>query len=581
MSDKLDLPQSNLDLNPILAQTAKTNRALTSGTKELQGVYNGAKSYTDANADLYKTIGDNTNIIETTKQNAELATQQARTQAANKLGTNYKDQGEVLSALADTISEQYKVRDAALAEIQKKQSTNFLEDPLGWVVNQFTINDDIKAHNVADERLANAQQQYQTLNTLTQSAITTQNALTESITASTIKAGADNISAQAAIKANDEKLKGVVYNAEAIKSAMQLSKDQLNNSFQVFNAQKQEQQVEIALAHLALSREEFSWRKEEKVKGQQDDAYLIDLINEGRKQRLGPQADLLTPGTARANTALSLLKSNSPVGQEFQVDYKIGEQSRATGVKVLAPSPAQAIEMISTMPVNLAPAQAPVKELLDQARENVAKTIVATGEKDKAVIAANLNAEVKRLVEEQSKKIVTGDSSNIFNIPSIQTLIKNDAVKDLPVVKAVIAPAVANGADLTDPNKVFALAATAMKEGKISYAQALELSTIYQSGVRVNMEAKQLSSLGIVPKWSYNSQIQTNPVSPFGGKQIVDLTKPDAVGRALNKYLSSAALAESIDYINPVNKGIDLAGAVRGDNIPPNSGFPNFVPTQK
>ena len=64
--------------------------------------------------------------------------------------------------------------------------------------------------------------------------------------------------------------------------------------------------------------------------------------------------------------------------------------------------------------------------------------------------------------------------------------------------------------------------------------------------MKVNLEARQLQSLGLnleakTPTeptiFSYNVQVHTG--KGFTGKQVIDLTKPDQVGRTLNK-LSAA-----------------------------------------
>lgn len=571
-----------LNLNPILSQVSKTNQSIDTATSQLVDVYKSQQAGYDANAAIISAMGSNAVIIESAKQSADLATQQARLKAANNLGTNYRDQGEVLSSLSETISTEYAKKDQALQAIEAKQSVSFFDDPLSWISNQFTINDDIDKHNAADARLTAAQDQMQKLNTLTQSTIVTQNQLNESVTAASIKATTDNLALKAQADANLQKIQGQVYNADAIKAALSADKEKLQNTFSVFSAQKQEQQVEIALAHLALSREEFSWKQEEKNKGKQEDSYLLEQINAGRKLRMGDQADLILPGSTRAGTVLSLLKSNSPAGKEFQDDYMIAQQSQVSGTRMLAPSAAKAIELLNSgVPVKLVPAQESVKGVLNSALSQIQDQIAkgTLDPKNRDAVNSALNKAAKGIVDSQGAKVVPGDADNIFNIPSVNTLIANSpTLQKLPVVQKVIAPLVATGADLTDPNKVMGALTDAIKSGKISYSDALEATSIYQVGVRSNMEAKQLTSLGITPKWSYNVSVRTDPEAVFGGTEVVDLTKPDALGRALNKSMSRTAFRESVYNLNPFNTGVDVGQALKGTDIPPNTGFPMYMP---
>lgn len=535
---------TGLDLSSILQSANQYNQAVASATVGLQKNATTGESVSNQNADLYNVIGTNATIIDQAKQNAELATQQARVKGANALGTNLKEQSEVLTSLADTIGKEYIARSQAKAAIDEKRSVSLFTDPLQWIMNQFTINDDIEAYNSHNENLASAKQQMADLNALTQSTNKTQNELSEPITAASIKASSDNLLATAQIKANEEKLKGLVYNSEGIKAALNADKEMMATAFSVFGAQKQEQNINIALAHLELQRQEFDWRKIEKEKGEAADAYLIDKINKGAAMRLGDSYVPIPPGSVKAAQIVSLIKSNSPAGKQFLEDFQIGDQSDLAGTKIIAPSPARAIDVLNSMPVKLSPAQAPVKGVLDQTLQAVQAQIQAgkLDPKNKEGIQSFMNKTAQELLDSQAKLVKPGDSDNVYQIPALRTVIASSpTLQNLPLVQKVIGPAVATGADLNDPNQVFALTAKALTDKKITYPEALELTTLYQTAQNVNLEARQLPSLGLRPKFSYNVKVQTNPIARFGDTEVVDVTKPDLVGRALNKYMAAQA----------------------------------------
>lgn len=549
-----------LDLSTIIAEALNFNQASASAAVGLQKNASKQEGLANETADAIKVSGDNAALIDSVAKSAELETQQVKIRLANELGTNGKDQSERISALSKTITEQYNIKADALARIQEKKSVGFFEDPLQYIMNSLTVNDDIDVHNAANERMAAAENQLATINQLTQATNKTQTELTESLNASAVKASADNIKINADNKSREAQIIGLTYNSEGIKAALNADKDRLTTAFSVFGAQKQQQQMEIALAHLAMQREEFDWKKEQKSKEKAGDDYIIQKINDGMKLRMGEAAQLIEPGSVKAAQVVSLLKSNSPAGKIYSEDYLIGEQSAVAGTRILAPSPAKAIDLLQTVPVKLTAAQTPVKAILDTALSDVQKAIAngTLDSKNKQAVEKALNDRAQGLMNEYAKNIKPGDSDNPYNIPNLRQLITSSpTVAKLPIVEKVLGPAISAGADL-DANKAFGLVATALAKKEISYKEALDISTIYSVGTSATIEARQFTALGLVPKFSYNTKITTNPFSAFGGNEIVDLTKPDVVGRSLNKYLASRATQEAFDSMNPFILGENL-----------------------
>jgi len=537
-----------VDVASLLSNTSEYIQQVGQTTANLQAVDAKGAAIANASADLYKTIGDSAIIIDSAKQNAELNVQAAKAKAANALGTDITQQTELITSLSQEALTQRATKSELYKTIQEKQSVGLFDDPLGWLLNKFTINDDIAKFNAASMGEKIALDDMNVLNQATQSAMVTQGALFAPITQASVKASADKLASEAAIKANEERLKGLVYNAESIKAAMNGDKEILNARYSAFGAEKQQQQVEISLAHLELSRQEFNWKKLEKEKGEDADKYLIDKLNAGGRARMGESYVPIPYGSAKANGILQLLKSNSPAGKQFQEDYMIGDQSLAIdpsgNTRVLATSPARAVEILQTMPVKLSPAQEPVKKLLDQALQDVAATLQTNpkleGGKNKAAVAEAINARAKELLAAQAKNVKFDDPSNVFAIPNVKTLVANSpVVANLPVVQKVLAPALAAGASLEDPNQVFALTAQALRDKKISYPEALEINTIYHVGQSANIAARQLPSLGFAPIYSYNVKVDTNPNATFGASEVIDMTRGDQLGRAFNKYLSN------------------------------------------
>ncbi len=548
-----------IDISSVLENADQFTKQGVQAGNELFNLSLNAAVVSSDDAKVYSAIGANSAIIDSAKQNAELTTQTMKIKGANLLGTNLKAQGEMVSGLSQTILEQYALKDAAAKEIQKKQSVGLFDNPLEHIINLFTVNDDIDKHNAANERLVSAETQLDNLNRLTQSTNLTQSQLTESITAASVDASAKNTALTAQLNANKATKEALAYNADGISKALSVSKEILSTQFNGLNAQNAQTNVGIALQHLELSRQEFDWRKDEKKiadqardKNTDIDNYAMDRINDGL-QRMGMQP--IPKGSPRAGNALALMKAGSGAGAIYAEAFKISNDSElAGGATILAPSPARAVELLHSVPIKLTSAQGPVKDILDSATA----TVAAAGQagtidlKDKAVREAAINKAAITTLANQARKIIPGDNSNVFQIAPLGALINAaPELQTLPVVSKVIAPALAAGSDLSNPDTVFHTAMVAMDKGQISYEEMVEgLSYVYQRGVKVNLEARQLQSLGLnlEPKkkgdpsmMTFNVPISTGNLATFGmgGKTTIDMTNVVDISREVNKMLAA------------------------------------------
>lgn len=510
-------------------------------------------------ASLMTALGTNSQIIDSAKQNADLATQNARIKGANALGTNLKAQGEVITGLSSDVLSLMNQKQVLAKTIADKQSVGLFDDPLQHVINLFTINDDINKHNAVNEQLVSDQEQITKLNSMTQSIATTQNALNEPITAAAIDASAKNTAATAQINANKSTLEALKYNGAGITAALSAGKEALGAQFNALTAANSQQNIQIALDHLSLERQRFSWQQDEKrisdearAKNTSTDDYILSQVNDGL-QRMGQQPIPIT--SPKAGNIVSLIKSNSPAAQTYVEAMLISQQSeRAGGTTILAPNPARAAELLNANLIKTTSAQSQVVDILQTA----ATQVKAAGQagtinlKDKSATDEAMKASSTQILSAYAKRINPGDPSNPFQIPALGALINAaPELQTLPVVSKVIAPAIAAGNDMSDPAKVYATAIAAINAGTITVPEAVEgLAYTYQRGVKVNLEARQFQSLGLNlnPKkpgdpsmMTYNAPISVGSTLGFSNKQVVDMTDMVAISRAINKSLANQA----------------------------------------
>lgn len=509
-----------------------------------------------ADAKVQTDIGVNNQIIDGAKQTSDLATQTAKIAGANALGTNLKDQSQVLTGLSDNILSLMGQRAQLASVIAQKQSVGFFDDPLQHILNQFTLNDDIDKHNAVNQQLNEATDSMDTLNKLTQSTNATQDQLKEPITAAAMAASAKNTADTAALASNKAQRDALAYNAQGIQSALSLTKESLNTQFQAVNAVNSQQNVQIALDHLDLSRQQFDFQKQEKAiadaarnKNTDIDTYTMGRVNDGLV-RMG--MDPIPMNSPRAGSVLSAIKGGQASGTIYGQAFQISTDSEAAGgATILAPSAAGAIELLSKLPLKLTPAQGPVKDLLDSA-VLMTKGDASVNPKDISSVRQSLNSNATQLLARQAQQINPGDSGNVFQIPPLGAVITAaPGLQNLPVVSKVIAPLIASGADVSNPDQVFHAAIDAVNTGKITVPDMIEgLATTYQTAVKVNLEARQLQSLGLnlTPKkpgdpstMSFKVPITAGPKNAFSvsDKQIIDLTDMVGLSRAVNQVLAA------------------------------------------
>lgn len=542
------------NINPILEAAGNLQAQAQASTGQIVDIFGAIGGLSREEAERQLDTGNNLQIIEGVKLLAEKGTQEIKLRRANELGIDPSARSDVLSDLAATVSEAYAQKSDALKNIQSKRSVSFMTDPLAWLTNQFTINEDIKKHNIADARGDAAVEEYRRLNQLSQSANLTHTQIQQNINESTITATKTNIANTAAIQAKQALQKGLVYNAQGIQAVLSATAQQLNAVQTVFGSELQQEQMAIAMANAARAREEFDWRKQQKSDQEQEDNLIIDKINRGVQIRMGESAKLLRAGTPEAKTAVTLLKSGSPVAKQMQEDYLRGEQG------ILAASPSQALETIKTQAVNLSPAQYPVRQLLEQSLAAV-QQMPGFDPKNKAAVTAAIDQATRTVIDNQLRKINPDDPANVFNIPALSQVIKAvPELQNLPVVQKVLKPRATAGDNLSRPVDVFYAVTKAVQDGTITYAEALDLPVLYQRAVGINLAARNLENFGIVPskelsKYGYRTEIQVSP-KLFAARVIVDLTKVDTFSRALNKSLAQAAVDAQIEK----SKGFRLFG---------------------
>jgi hypothetical protein len=543
-----------LSLDELLGSVRAFQKGSEAATQQVLAALGAQEKLSQANADTYTQQATDDKTVAEAKNSAAYATQLARIKAANAMGTNLKSDNEIITGLAASAEDAYTRKATALKNIQEKDSVSFLDHPIDYIVNQFTREKDVAAHNIANAQLKAAQDRIDAVNRNTQGTIITQSAIEEPLTAMSMEASARSAAVAATVAANNAKIQGLSYGTKGIEFALNAKKEVLALDFQQNQAQNAAASLSLQQKHLELSTKEFEFRKQEFADRQADlkeqrklGQDFVDTINLGRKALLGDKAEPLDDISGRM--ALAALKGKGTLSTELQKYYDAGERTRLTGTVTIGSTPAAAAETLQTVPVQLNPTQIPIKNLLSQAAHDTSAAIknselpgqnkdpvfAGIDKKDKASINGAYSAHAQQLLNGAAKVIKQGDTDNPYQIPSVNQLAEHSpTIQALPVYQKVLAPLVKNGLQLNDPKQVMSLVGDAVAKGTITHAQALEVVTIYHVGVKTNLAMRNFEGFGLKPSYSYNAKVTTDPTA-WHTDEVVNLTDPGAVSRALMK----------------------------------------------
>jgi len=544
------------DVNPVLDAASRfsaTNRAAAVDVKQ---------AFREQ-FDLYKTISDNTiaagqatAVVEGAKQTGILETQAAVDLGAFTLGTDMRLNTEKLTDANARLIQSLAVRDEALAAVNEKQRVGLFDNPIGWLLNQITVNDDIAKYNAANAEVENNSERIKRLTSATDAEVTTQNALRHTTSQAASVAAAEKTRLDAESMAATARIKGFEVNAAGVNAAITASKEELNARNVAYHAELAQEASGRANEELALQREnaqqrrdEWAFRKDqlaEALKNKKDvelaKQEMLDTVNIGL-QAIGAQP-INNPSTI-ARFMLQAEKSGT-VPDEFLDAFKRGRRSALEGRKVVASDGAELVDILRTTNIKWQPIQEPIKTAMQDVVGQVLAEVNspagipgAPGKKDKGSIDARINQLTRDIFDGYRAKIVPGDKDNPYNVGAITDVLQLDGVKTLPVVAKVLAPvaATSEGAEsLNDPVRVAALVADAVEKGTISYKDAavFSVSSIYQRANAINNEARQFKALGLPENQSYFAKLPT----PRGFKQTVDMANEQEWARYLNKILA-------------------------------------------
>jgi hypothetical protein len=474
------------------------------------------------------------------EQELNVARQQelTRLKIANRMGTNANDSGWLAGKLADRVKQADTAMTAGLATIQAKQSVSFFDNPLGYLYAQSTVDGDIGEYNGWSRQKDLAVKTASELESMTAQSYQNNNALVQTSTDATIAASKILAAHQFNREAGEAALNGLRTNLQGMQVASNATMDQVRLQFSGSEAVMREKQYSLSLAHLQIAQKSASLAEEAKKNKLEEGDFIERLAKQGYFTLSGNEMpdsykrDLQKMYAAKVPQVVAWVESGLA-----------GYMADPSGSKpVISHSPFDVTAMTGSGMVR--PANDSQKQVLDQLmtwRKEFDSPAVQTQQKldpkDKTATERAFNSFVAtKSAEAQSN--VSGTS--IYTIPSLSSVAAaNKNVAALPVWQTVLAPLAAAGAKLDDPTFVVGSVISAVKEGKLSYKDALQTADVYAAGVMLNNQSRNFIAMGMTPATQYAAPVQAP--GEFG-KSVINLSDQKKFAVYLNKELSRAAI---------------------------------------
>ena len=516
-------------------------------------------------------VGAANKVIIGTQNVAKLLEISRNQSSAAQFGLNTDDSNNIISSIASSVRDSQAQADAAMQNIKEKQSTSFFDDPLKYIINRYTVNDDITNYNTANATSENKLKLLGELQSRQQAQTVVNAGISEVTNATSAAAELDKVSAITA-NANDKlKFANAQFNMNAVEAVTGMNEKALSINMQALQLKEsilnREASERDANANRALKREELDMRIKEMKETEEGNAQLLATVNLGAGTLGVPR---LTMQELKVNKTFGG-KATSDVIEMYNVGRATAQATITSGQDLSSSAAIAAVKPVPRLgntPFAVGDSMATLRMVAPAAESRIASiisnsynSVLSNPQYNKNAVAASqamstdLSEKLYGAKVDGNNKVNYGtsvkpiggyagnadghDDANPFNAPPLNSLATIPAVASTYIYKNILAPQVqaGNGEVVkTLPSSIVSQAYGAAAAGKLTYQQAnQEIVTIFNAAAAMNNAHGNLEKYGIAPQTNYYSNISGNGVL-FVAKDNVDLTNINAVTAASIKY---------------------------------------------
>lgn len=433
----------------------------------------------------------------------ELQAQQRRGEFMASLGEDREASARLSNQLASQFQQTTGEAAQLAANISKRKSVGFFDNPLEFIWNQMQLPDEENALHAKVTEANFAKQQIDAINTMETETARTSELMTAKLSLAGQQSKIDALKNAAILQAGQIKAQGIKENVHNLQIMVDADQQTLNNYHQIIGARNQAAQLALSQAANARAQVQFEQWKKEVADTEAGQVQQLEWINTGAKLVGKPELD--------QRQLLSVIKmSKGQLPQELAVLLERGYSAAATGNTVkwgeTPTSAAEVAYVTKTAPPDwLAERFADARKILSAEQMMPGAKPLKGPELD-----ARVNQIVQAQMESKLKNIDSRDTSNPYLIPTTKDVARNPTVASSPLYSKVLAP---QSVDTRDVNIIIARGLEAVKAGQINFKELESgLDSYLKAGVAINNESQLFERYSVKPasEYNYTTRVQMN-----------------------------------------------------------------------
>lgn len=444
----------------------------------------------------------------------KLAREAADKKAAADLGTNPDSQSYVLTSVASNILGMRQDLAERDKKIQEKLDTRFIDDPVSWLVNQFTVQGDVASYNNVVQKLNEENAILGSLQERT-TAQATVNAAIDSGTSEQILASQNKATLAAAkvqMAQSQERLGQMGLSEISIRNAM--NSQQLDQVFKMDSMQLTVQQYQLAVS--ADRRAEETLKLTKQIHQMQIDEHKMNM-----EERQALQEKINKATNMLGDNSMSISEYKLLTGPRKEVLESVMASQEVTGS--IGYNTAASLEMANKYNAGLSPGINTVRRTLNGIVKTAVNSVTYASMKPEQRIAAE-----QELVDAhvRTEKANIPEENGIYSAPPLSKVIAIPAIASLPVA-ALLAPLAAKPDYKTSGSDVHAALSQAIEKGQMTpQVAAQQAAAMYRAIIVANNTDKQFQTLAL-PRQSQDSFQQSVATgNGWSGTENFNLANP-------------------------------------------------------
>lgn len=500
---------AGFDLGDIISQAAQLSATQTQQAQGIADLNNqSADLATQAGQDI-RDAGGLQAQAQLTQLQGQLATQKQRVQAANAFGTNVGDATDVITQLGQSMRQDAIALTQAQAQVTDiEANSDIINNPLGWLKDLVQGDAARSNRDALAQKFDTTQKLAAGLNAQTQATVQTQNAITETLTATSIKQASDATQLLANAEASKQAILGKQYGAAAIEALRTNGAAEFNRSVQVYSQITDDARYKEGFA---LRQAQFEAIQEQRKKGKLEDKEYTDATARVNGYRTAA-------GLAPVNETFvrRTLTQSGDLGDDIRRQELQGMKLQGGEVKVFGNTPADTIGILQKdqpkLPDSFKPAISVLQSASTAAQAEISKQLLTPqGEglkKDPAARAKILNEAVIG-VAGAAQANIQNDKGNPYQAPAVSVVLSEpNGLKDTAFGKNVLAVLPSTGMDNPTPDYILAAGISAVDQKLITLNELRDgVTQYYQNAVGINNATGGFLQLGVPAQQGYKTKV--------------------------------------------------------------------------